>query len=222
MISTQDIQGIGMTSQRTRDRLVERLREKGIDNERVLDAISKVPRHLFVDEAMASRAYEDTALPIGEGQTISQPYVVALMTQAVMQDAIPKRILEVGTGCGYQAAILSRLVAEVVSVERIQRLCTQAKQLARRLNYRNLHIHHADGGWGWPDEAPYDAIVVTAAASQVPDALLEQLRPGGVLVIPVGEQHDAQRLNRIVKTEDGFEQQTIAPVSFVPFLAGKA
>ena len=170
-------QGIGMTSQRTRDRLVQRLRAEGIRDPRVLEALRSTPRHLFVDEALASRAYEDTALPIGYGQTISQPHTVARMTELVVERA-PSKVLEVGTGSGYQAAILARLVERVYSTERIEPLATQARQRFRQLGYRNVRIQHSDGSWGWPQFQPFDAIIVTAGAAEIPTALLEQLVVG--------------------------------------------
>lgn len=221
MISQQKIDGIGMTSRRTRVRLADRLREKGISDERVLAAITHVPRHLFVDEALASRAYEDTALPIGYGQTISQPYVVALMTQAVLDVVVPQKVLEVGTGSGYQAAILAQLAAQVYTVERIDDLRQKASRLFRTLKYNNIKSSYADGEWGWSAHAPFDAIVVTAAPEQVPPSLLEQLAIGGKLVIPVGRQGAAQSLLVIARTPDGYAEEIIERVSFVPFLTGK-
>ncbi len=186
MIATD--RGIGMTSQRTRDRLVERLREKGIRNEKVLDVIGNTPRHLFVDEALASRAYEDTALPIGYNQTISQPYIVAVMTDLVTRNN-PGKVLEIGTGSGYQAAVLAPLVDKVYTVERIEPLATQARQRFRKLGIRNVRASYTDGTEGLPEFAPYDAIITTAAAEEIPDALLEQLSPeGGRLIIPVGSR----------------------------------
>lgn len=212
------IRGIGMTSQRTRDRLVQRLREKGIRDERVLEVMRQVPRHLFMDEALASRAYEDTALPIGYGQTISQPYIVARMTEELMRVA-PKKVLEVGTGSGYQAAILSRLADEVYTVERIDALEKLARQRFRQLGYHNIYLRHSDGSWGWPGKAPFDAIMVTAAPSEVPQSLLEQLADGGVMVIPVGGRM-GQRLSVITRKGAVCEQEELEPVVFVPLLSG--
>ncbi|MBB6064257.1 protein-L-isoaspartate(D-aspartate) O-methyltransferase [Pseudoxanthomonas broegbernensis] len=215
--------GLGMTSQRVRDRLVERLREGaanggGIVDENVLNAVRTVPRHLFVDEALASRAYEDTALPIGHGQTISQPWVVARMTEVVMA-AQPGRVLEIGTGSGYQAAILAALGLEVYTVERIGELLRQARKRFRALGM-NVRSRHDDGRVGWPEHAPYDAILVTAAAPALVEALIEQLGVGGVLVAPVGGA-SSQSLLRLVKRADGgVDEDVLGPVVFVPLLAG--
>lgn len=210
--------GIGMTSQRVRDRLVERLREAGIRDESTLNAIRVVPRHLFIDEALASRAYEDTALPIGHGQTISQPWVVARMTEAVLQVG-PKRVLEVGTGSGYQAAVLAAMGLEVHTVERIGDLLRQARKRFRQLGM-NVRSKHDDGRVGWPEHGPYDAIVVTAAAPALVDALVDQLAPGGRLVAPVGGP-GSQSLVQLTRAADGsIEQQVLAPVVFVPLLSG--
>lgn len=215
-----DARGIGMTSARTRERLVRRLHEGGIRDQRVLSRIREVPRHMFVDEALASRAYEDTALPIGHGQTISQPWVVARMTEALIEHGIPQKVLEVGTGCGYQAAVLSGLVPEVYSVERLNALLVQTRRRLRALGLRNVRVKHSDGGWGWPEFAPYDGIIVTAAPEELPTALLEQLAPGGVLVIPVGPP-GRQDLLRITRTDSEFQQESLGAVSFVPLLGGK-
>lgn len=213
-------QGIGMTSQRTRDRLVERLREQGIRNESVLEVMRSTPRHIFIDEALASRAYEDTALPIGQGQTISQPYIVARMTEALLgEDESPKKVLEVGTGSGYQTAILARLVGQVYSVERIDALMQQARGRFQELELRNIRLKHSDGNWGWSDYGPYDGIIVTAAPPQVPKPLYEQLAVGGRLVIPVGEQGN-QQLLVVTRTTDGFDSKTLDLVSFVPLRGG--
>jgi len=221
-LSRTDIAGIGMTSQRTRDRLLVRLREQGISDERVLATMSNVPRHLFVDEAMATRAYEDVALPIGEGQTISQPFVVARMTEMVLSTPNVKRVLEVGTGSGYQGAVLSRLVETVFSVERIRSLLLRARKRYRALGYHNIHTMHTDGAWGWASNGPYDCIIVTAAAACVPDSLLEQLEIGGRLIAPVGKQNHQQTLTVITKTASGYAQTTHNDVKFVPFLSGKS
>lgn len=209
--------GSGMTSQRVRDRLVDRLREVGIGDERVLNAVRVVPRHLFIDEALASRAYEDTALPIGHGQTISQPWVVARMTEAVLQVA-PRTVLEVGTGSGYQAAILAAVGLEVFTVERIGDLLRQARKRLRQLGM-NVRSKHDDGRIGWPEHGPYDAIVVTAAAPALVDALIEQLAVGGRLVAPVGGP-GGQVLLQLTRQADGIVQEQLAPVSFVPLLSG--
>lgn len=212
--------GLGMTSQRVRDRLIERLRENDIRDERVLNAIRTVPRHLFVDEALATRAYEDTALPIGHGQTISQPWVVAKMTEALFADgAQPSRVLEVGTGSGYQAAILAALGLEVHTVERIGELLRTARKRFRALGL-NVRSKHDDGRIGWPENGPFDGIVVTAAAPALVEALSTQLAPGGTLVAPVGGS-GAQSLLCLRKDADGVISQTsLAPVVFVPLLSG--
>ena len=211
-------QGIGMTSQRTRDRLVERLRSEGIRASRVLDAIASTPRHLFVDEALASRAYEDTALPIGYGQTISQPYIVARMTELLLRVEL-HTVLEVGTGSGYQAAILSRLVDKVYSTERIEPLATLARQRFRQLGYRNIRVQHSDGTWGWPQFAPFDAIIVTAGGVEIPQPLLEQLKVGGRLVMPLGDR-TRQVLVAVTRTETVYERVDLEPVVFVPLVGG--
>ena len=209
-----------MTSQRTRDRLVSRLRAEGIRNEAVLDVIRNTPRHLFVDEALASRAYEDTALPIGYNQTISQPYVVAAMTDLVVSGK-PSKVLEIGTGSGYQAAILAPLVGKVYTVERIEPLAIQARQRFRKLGLRNIRASYSDGTEGLPDFAPYDAIITTAATEKIPEALLEQLSPkGGRLVIPVGGR-DRQTLTLVTRNGDSYEQEQLDSVIFVPLLTGQ-
>jgi protein-L-isoaspartate(D-aspartate) O-methyltransferase len=213
------LQGIGMTSQRTRDRLVQRLQEEGISNQRVLEVIRNTPRHIFVDEALASRSYEDTALPIGHGQTISQPYVVARMTAALLETGPLTRVLEVGTGSGYQAAVMAPLAGEVYSVERIQPLLDQARKRMTELQLRNVRLKHSDGSWGWPDFAPFDAIIATAAPEQVPEALLQQLAIGGRLVMPVGPQ-GLQELVLLTRAAEGIERQVLDKVSFVPMLGG--
>ncbi len=211
-------QGIGMTSQRTRDRLVERLRAEGIRNNAVLEAIGSTPRHLFVDEALASRAYEDTALPIGHGQTISQPYIVARMTELLLEVS-PSKVLEVGTGSGYQAAILSRLVDKVYSTERIEPLASQARQRFRKLAYRNVRVQHSDGSWGWPQFSPFDAIIVTAGGADIPEPLLEQLAIGGRLVMPLGDRK-RQILVSVTRTPAVYERVDLEPVVFVPLIGG--
>lgn len=211
--------GLGMTSQRARDRLVERLAAEGIRDARVLDVMRRLPRHLFLDEALDSRAYEDTALPIGKGQTISQPWVVARMTEALIEFGIPERVLEVGTGSGYQAAVLAHLVGRVWTVERIDELLRHARRRFRRLGIDNIRSRHADGRAGWPEEAPFDAIIVTAAGAQVEPALLDQLDAHGVLVAPVGPA-GAQALLRMRAGEDGWVTESLGGVSFVPLLGG--
>jgi len=212
-------QGIGMTSQGTRDRLVRRLRENGITNEKILKIIATTPRHEFVDEALSSRAYEDTALPIGQSQTISQPWVVACMTEAIMECGKLDKVLEVGTGSGYQAAILAALVPKVFTVERIEELLKQARRRFHKLGLHNIYTRYADGHLGWPSQAPFDGIVVTAAATEIHQELLEQLRPGGIMVAPV-ERGGMQRLLAIRRTEDGFEEKDLGGVIFVPMLSG--
>ncbi len=212
--------GIGMTSQRTRDRLITRLEEKGISNDRVLEAMRMTPRHLFVDEALASRAYEDTALPIGHKQTISQPYVVARMTEAIIKDGIPAKVLEVGTGSGYQGAILAAIIKDVYTVERVEPLYQQARRRAMELGMRNIRFKLSDGAWGWESYAPYDAIVVTAAPKEIPEALIEQLAENGRLVIPVGKTSEVQELLLLHKTKDGIRKEHLDAVSFVPLIQG--
>jgi protein-L-isoaspartate(D-aspartate) O-methyltransferase len=211
--------GIGMTSQRTRDRLVERLQAQGITNAAVLEVMRWTPRHIFVDEALASRAYEDSALPIGHGQTISQPYIVARMTEVLLGEGPLERVLEVGTGCGYQTAVLAQLVGCVFSVERIQGLLHQARERLYELRLNNARLRLADGTLGWPEHAPYDGILVTAAAPEIPMALCEQLAPGGRLLAPVGRR-GSQRLVLVVREGDGFQQHALEAVSFVPLIGG--
>ena len=213
-------QGIGMTSKRTRDRLVQRLRDQGIESEPVLEQIRNVPRHLFVDEALASRAYEDTALPIGLSQTISQPYVVACMTEALLNGFEGQTVLEIGTGCGYQTAVLAPLVKKIYTVERIPELLRKTKQRLRDLDIYNVQFRPGDGWLGWPKYGPYDGIIVTAAASELPAKLLEQLSPGGRMVIPVGPP-GRQELIKVIKKDDCFEQVSLGLVSFVPLVHGK-
>ena len=208
-----------MTSARTRDRLVERLRAHGIKSEAVLNQIRNVPRHLFVDEALASRAYEDTALPIGLGQTISQPYVVAKMTEALLEGFTGENVLEIGTGCGYQTAVLAPLVKKIYSVERIPQLLKKTRQRLRSLDIYNVQFRPGDGWEGWPKYAPYDGIIVAAAAPVVPARLLEQLAPGGRLVMPVGAP-GYQELMLVTRRQDHYEQRTLGGVSFVPLVQG--
>lgn len=216
----QHNQGIGMTSQRTRNRLVERLRNEGIADTRVLEALRQIPRHVFMDEAMASRAYEDTALPIGHGQTISQPFIVARMTEVLLQAAVlPSKVLEIGTGSGFQTAVLAHLVDQVYSVERISQLLNMARQRLHGLHLHNTHLRLGDGYQGWEKHAPFDAIIVTAAPEFVPKDLLQQLAPGGRMVIPVGKPLQ-QRLMLITREADGFNEQMLDWVSFVPLIKG--
>ncbi len=221
MTSDLDIRGVGMTSQRTRSRLVERLREQGIESERILDVIRETPRHAFVDEALAHRAYEDTALPIGFNQTISQPYVVARMTEALLADGPLENVLEVGTGSGYQTAILASLADRVFTVERVAGLAVRARERLNAVGYRNISFKHADGGIGWPERGPFDAIMVTASPQMVPDELIEQLAVGGRMLVPVGEPRQ-QNLVMVRKGEDGIGQTVLEPVRFVPLLGGKS
>lgn len=219
MHNKHGIQGIGMTSARTRDRLVERLKEQGIRSTAVLEQIRNVPRHLFVDEALASRAYEDTALPIGLGQTISQPYIVARMTEALLDGFTGRRVLEIGTGCGYQTAVLAPLVKEIYSVERIPELLRKTRQRLRDLDIYNVRLRPGDGWEGWRKYAPYDGIIVTAAASEIPASLLEQLAPGGRLIMPVGPS-GAQELLRVHSRQGVLEKESLGAVSFVPLVKG--
>jgi len=213
------LSGIGMTSARTRERLVQRLQEQGIGDERVLDRIRSVPRHLFVDEALSSRAYEDTALPIGFGQTISQPYIVARMTEQLLAGGALHKILEIGTGCGYQTAVLSPLVKEIYTIERISGLVGRARRSLRELKIRNVHFRHDDGSVGWPARAPFHGILLTAAPRSVPQGLFDQLELGGRLIAPVGPD-GRQELMRYTKTPAGIERRSLGLVSFVPLLSG--
>ncbi|AFT67076.1 protein-L-isoaspartate(D-aspartate) O-methyltransferase [Cycloclasticus sp. P1] len=217
----KDLTGIGMTSQRTRDRLIAHLKELGIKDERVLSVMRKVPRHLFMAEALSSRAYENTSLPIGHGQTISQPYMVARMTELLIEDGLPENVLEVGTGSGYQSAILASLIPRVFSVERIRPLQEQAKRVLADIGVRNISFKHSDGGWGWKACGPYQAILAAAAPAEIPMNLLEQLTIGARLIIPVGKEGQ-QVLQRVTRTESAYEVETIEEVSFVPFLKGRA
>jgi len=213
--------GIGMTSERTRIRLIERLQSHGITNQRVLDVMLQVPRHLFVDEALSHRAYEDTALPIGFNQTISQPYIVARMMQAMLATPqTPKRVLEIGTGSGYEAAVLSQLVDEVYTIERVRSLYDKSRRLLQQLKLNNVYVHYGDGLLGWPKSAPYDAIIVSAAGPQVPVELLHQLVNGGRMVIPVGGEHDVQELQIITRQGEQFSALLLEQVRFVPLVKG--
>jgi protein-L-isoaspartate(D-aspartate) O-methyltransferase len=213
-------EGIGMTSRRTRNRMIDRLMEQGISNHSVLNIMRDTPRHLFMDEALSSRAYEDIALPIGYNQTISQPYIVARMTELLVDHGVTGRVLEIGTGCGYQAAVLAQMVDQVYSVERILPLQKKASKLLMDLSIRNIKYLHSDGGWGWPDFAPFEGILVAAAPTEIPKGLLQQMKEGGVMIIPVGPQGD-QALQKVVKTATGFDIENIEAVSFVPFVQGR-
>jgi protein-L-isoaspartate(D-aspartate) O-methyltransferase len=215
------LSGIGMTSARTRDRLVQRLREQGITNLAVLERVRNVPRHIFVDEALGSRAYEDTALPIGFGQTISQPYIVARMTEALLEGGAVENVLEVGTGCGYQTAVLAPLVAHVNTIERIEPLLTRARERLKELGIRNVRFRHGDGSLGWKAHAPFDGILVAAAPLSVPDALIKQLKVGGRLMVPVGPEGE-QQLVRFTRREQRLERENLGAVAFVPLLGGTA
>jgi protein-L-isoaspartate(D-aspartate) O-methyltransferase len=214
------LQGIGMTSQRTRDRMVNRLIEQGIRSKKVLDIMRSTPRHIFVDEALASRAYEDNPLPIGYNQTISQPYIVARMTELLLKTGHLSKVLEIGTGCGYQTAILAQLVDHVYSVERILPLQKKAKNHLFDLKIKNVSYMHNDGGWGWPEYAPFDGILVSAAPPEIPETLLEQMAMNGVMVIPTGES-GRQALQQVIRSVKGYEVEEFEPVSFVPFLSGR-
>ncbi|MFT5208798.1 MAG: protein-L-isoaspartate(D-aspartate) O-methyltransferase [Flavobacterium sp.] len=217
-MNTTNLKGVGMTSERTRGRLVTRLRDQGIRDELVLDVIRSTPRHVFIDEALAHRAYEDTALPIGFNQTISQPYIVAKMTECLLADGPLTRVLEIGTGSGYQTAILAQLVEKVYTVERIQGLHERAKEHLKLLSVRNVQFKHDDGNIGWGDRGPFDGIIVTASPRHIPEGLLSQLTQGGRLVIPVGDTK--QQLKLVTKTHEGYETEILEDVNFVPLLGG--
>lgn len=219
MVSKLQLNGIGMTSQRTRNRLIERLREQGIVNISVLDVMMNTPRHIFVDEAMAHKAYDDISLPIGNNQTISQPYIVARMTELLLE-ASPKKVLEIGTGSGYQTAVLSQLVDEIYSIERIRPLLDKARQRLKMLNVTNVTFRHSDGGDGWVKCGPFDGILSAAAARQVPSELKEQLSVGGRIVMPVGDNHN-QQLIVIDRLESGFRESVVESVKFVPLVIGR-
>lgn len=220
MVDRVHLEGIGMTSKRTRDRLIQRLQAQGIKNPEVLAVMGGTPRHWFLDEALAHRAYEDTALPIGFGQTLSQPYIVARMTELLLSQQRPlNRVLEIGTGSGYQTAVLAQLVGRVFSIERIRELQNKARDRLRKLNLFNVQLKHADGQLGWPDAGPFDGILSAAAPASLPQELLQQLAPGGILVIPIGagEQH----LTLVTRGDDGsVKTKKVEPVRFVPLLAG--
>ena len=211
-------QGIGMTSQRTRERLIQRLMDQGITRFEVLEAMRSVPRHLFVDEALAHRSYEDTALPIGYGQTLSQPYVVAKMSELALAQGRPKKVLELGSGSGYQTAILASLVDEICAIERIKPLLERARKQLRALRVRNVRLRHGDGLDGWASEAPFDLILGAAAPEHLPTQLLEQLAPGGRLILPVGGEH--QQLMMVTATPEGYIEEVIEAVNFVPMVRG--
>ncbi|WP_299872040.1 protein-L-isoaspartate(D-aspartate) O-methyltransferase [uncultured Cocleimonas sp.] len=220
-INELDIQGVGMTSQRTRDRLIDRLQEKGIVNPDVLRVMRLVPRHLFVDEAMASRSYEDASFPIGHGQTISQPFIVARMTELILESESLDNVLEVGTGSGYQAAVLGGLVKNLHTVEVISELHRSARDLLYKLGYRNIRTHLGDGSWGWEEAAPYDAIMVTAAPDEIPSALIQQLKIGGRMIIPVGAQNSEQKLQVVTRNnETNYSVENHESVIFVPLVGG--
>ena len=218
-MSKLNFTGVGMTSQRTRDRLVQRLCDQGISNYEVLDVMRTTPRHLFLDEALAHRAYEDDALPIGFQQTLSQPYTVARMTELLLAGGPLKRVLEVGTGSGFQTTVLAQLVDRVYSVERIKPLQEKARERFRVLGARNVHLKHADGGFGWPEKGPFDGIISTAAPEQIPEELVEQLAVGGRLVIPIGD-NQSQQLTLVERTEDRVITKVVEPAFFVPLKSG--
>ena len=221
MLSKPNLNGIGMTSQRTRERLIGRLMEQGVKNHRVLDIIRTTARHIFLDEALSHRAYEDVALPIGYSQTISQPYIVARMTEALVNSGKLGRVLEIGTGCGYQTAIIAQLADEVCSVERIKPLLDRARKNLKLLGLRNIELRHGDGSLGWPEKGPFDAIITTAAPQQIPQGLMEQLAEGGRLIIPVGGEA-GQELRLVTRQGDEYTVDVLSKVRFVPLLAGKS
>ncbi len=219
-LSNKHLKGIGMTSQRTRDRLIHRLQQQDINNDRVLEVMRNTPRHLFVDEALSHRAYEDTALPIGYGQTISQPYIVARMTQMILASGMPSSVLEIGTGCGYQTAVLAQLVPQVYSVERIGALYQQAKKCLIELQIYNVELRHTDGNGGWPNlNYRFDRIIMTAACTDVPRKLADQLNHKGEMILPYDDGHN-QVLLKITRYHDEFETEAYEAVSFVPLLPG--
>lgn len=211
-----------MTSRRTRERMINRLMEQGISSYKILDIMRNTPRHIFMDDALASRAYEDTALPIGYNQTISKPYTVARMTERLLEvNDTPSKVLEIGTGCGYQTAILAQLVDHVYSIERILPLQKKAKSHLWDLKLKNVSFTHSDGSWGWSEYAPFDGILVTAAPPEIPKQLLEQMSIGGVMLIPIGKER-GQELQRISRTETGYEVEVLESVNFVPLLSGRS
>lgn len=217
-MNDQQLSGIGMTSQRTRNRLVQRLRDNGINNQQVLDVMASTPRHIFIDEALAHRAYEDTSLPIGNGQTISQPYIVAKMTELLLAAGPLNNVLEVGTGSGYQTAILAPLVKRLYSVERIEPLLNKARERIRQLKLNNVHFKLSDGHWGWEQSGPYDGIIAAAAPEEIPQGLLDQLAEGGRMILPVGG--DKQTLVLVTRKEGEWQRTVLEEVNFVPFLSG--
>ena len=217
-VNDQQLAGIGMTSQRTRNRLVQRLRDSGIKNQQVLDVMASTPRHIFIDEALAHRAYEDTALPIGNGQTISQPYIVAKMTELLLASGPLNNVLEVGMGSGYQTAILAPLVKKLYSVERIEPLFNKARQRIRQLKLNNVSFKLSDGHWGWPEAGPYDGIIAAAAPEDIPQGLLDQMADGGRMILPVGGEK--QSLVLVIRNGDKWTKKVLEDVKFVPFLAG--
>jgi len=216
---SQRLQGIGMTSRRTRGRMIERLKQQGIKDPGILAVMNDTPRHIFVDEALSSRSYEDTALPIGYNQTISQPYIVAKMTELLLAGGPLSNVLEIGTGCGYQTAVLAQLVDKVYSVERIGPLLKKAKNNLWDLKINNVNFQHSDGSWGWPEKAPFEGVLVTASPSEIPASLLQQMAIGGVMLIPVGT--NTQELHKIVRSKTGYRDEIIEAVTFVPFLTGR-
>lgn len=217
-MNNQQLAGIGMTSQRTRNRLVQRLRERGIENQQVLDVIGSTPRHIFIDEALAHRAYEDSSLPIGNGQTISQPYIVAKMTELLLAAGPLQNVLEVGTGSGYQTAILAPLVKKLYSVERIEPLLNKAKVRIKQLRLNNVRFKLSDGHWGWPETGPYDGIIAAAAPEQIPQSLLDQMADGGRMILPVGGEK--QTLVLVTREGNNWIREVLQEVNFVPFLPG--
>ncbi|WP_236943645.1 protein-L-isoaspartate(D-aspartate) O-methyltransferase [Jeongeupia sp. USM3] len=212
--------GAGMTSARTRARMIERIKQLGIHDAKVLAVMGMIPRHVFVDEALSHKAYDDTALPIGHGQTISQPYIVAQMTALALGAAQHEKVLEIGTGCGYQAAVLSQLFKTVYTIERIGSLSKGARERLNLLGLHNVRVRHADGSRGLPDAAPFDVILIAAAAPIVPEDLVEQLRIGGRLIFPVGSED--QELRMIERTDEGIVETRLEKVRFVPLLPGLA
>ncbi len=220
-VAASKFTGSGMTSDRTRVRMIEALRLRGVKNERVLNVMAEVPRHVFIEEALQERAYEvDKALPIGHGQTISTPEIVAIMTELLCENGIPKKVLEIGTGCGYQTAVLAKLAKEVYTVERIAPLMDRARRTLRELRYFNIIFKHADGHFGYATAGPYDGIIMTAAATYVPVELKQQLAVGGRLVLPVGKDSESQKLTVIDRTADGFNEKVVHDVRFVPLVPG--
>ena len=220
-VTASKFTGSGMTSDRTRARMIEALRLRGVKNERVLNVMAEVPRHVFVEEALQERAYEaDKALPIGHGQTISTPEIVAIMTELLCENGTPKKVLEIGTGCGYQTAVLAKLAKEVYTVERIAPLMDKARRTLRDLRYFNIIFKHADGHFGYADGGPYDGIIMTAAATYVPVELKQQLAVGGRMVLPVGKDSESQKLTVIDRTAEGFSEKVVHDVRFVPLVPG--